>query len=161
MISLIVTIIIFQDEILPHISEYIKGLDRLREKALKLQCQEKVYLANLIARQLCMSESFSKAYVSFIVTSGDILGHEELAELVQDEDLLVSSLLVHDVILNGVGKAWEDPGRPTLGFTPGLLGIDLIRRAHARAQLQRYAFAISYLNHTSIKELTFLQYYAC
>ena len=124
-------------------------VDRLREKVLRLQCQEKVYLANLIARQTCMSETFSDVYVDFIVKSGEILGHEDLAELVQDEEFLVSSLFVHDVILNGVGKAWEDPGRPTLGFTPGLNSKDLIQRAHARAQLQRYLFLSLYHSYSA------------
>jgi len=114
----------------------IQHLQSQCHTALTLQCRERVYLANYVARYGHMSEHFSNAYVAFMVQSGEGLGHEDLAELVQDEELFVSSMLAYDVILSGVGGAWEDPGRPPFGFWNRYLG----NRAHARAQLQRSLF---------------------
>ena len=49
-----------------------------------------------MVRYVHMSKQFANAYVAFMVQSGEGLGHEEVAELVQDEEVIVSSMLAHD-----------------------------------------------------------------
>jgi len=122
---------------LPKIDKCFDILKKKRGSALRIKCRERVYLANIVSRQSFMSDSFGSKYVDFIVRSGDVIGHEDLAELVQDEEGYVSSLMVYDVILNGVGKSWEDPGRPLVGFISDFSGVELARKAHAKAMLQR------------------------
>jgi hypothetical protein len=83
-----------------------------------------------------MSLPFSHAYVSSMVRAGEALGHGELFEVVQNEEVLVSTMIPYDVFTDESG-AWEDPCRPTEGYTSGLTGDDLMRRAHARAMIQK------------------------
>ena len=83
-----------------------------------------------------MSYSFSHAYVSAIVRAGEALGHGPLFEVVQNEKCGVSTMIPYDVFTDEAG-AWEDPCRPQMGFTEGLTGDELMRRAHARAMIQK------------------------
>jgi hypothetical protein len=71
-----------------------------------------------------------------MVRSGEALGHDELACIVQDNSTKTSSLLPSDILSDSTG-AWEDPCRPLLGFTPGLSGDELNKRAHARAIIRK------------------------
>ena len=83
-----------------------------------------------------MSLSFSHAYVSAMVRAGEALGHGPLFEVVQNEKHGVSTMIPYDVFTDESG-AWEDPCRPTTGFTQGLTGDQLMRRAHTRAMIQK------------------------
>eukprot|EP00540_Astrosyne_radiata_P020830 CAMPEP_0116822884 /NCGR_PEP_ID=MMETSP0418-20121206/523_1 /TAXON_ID=1158023 /ORGANISM="Astrosyne radiata, Strain 13vi08-1A" /LENGTH=339 /DNA_ID=CAMNT_0004451061 /DNA_START=31 /DNA_END=1050 /DNA_ORIENTATION=+ len=71
-----------------------------------------------------MSESFSHAYVSSVVRAGEALG------------TLTSTMIPYDIFSDETG-AWEDPCRVPEGFTPNLSGEELVRRAHARAMIQK------------------------
>ena len=83
-----------------------------------------------------MSLSFSHAYVSAMVRAGEALGHGPLFEVVQNEKHGVSTMIPYDVFTDESG-AWEDPCRPTMGFTEGLTGDELMRRSHTRAMIQK------------------------
>ena len=71
-----------------------------------------------------------------MIRSGEALGHDELACIVQDNSTKTSTLLPSDILSDSTG-AWEDPCRPLLGFTPGLSGDELNKRAHARAIIRK------------------------
>ena len=90
----------------------------------------------MLSLKTVMSESFSHAYVSSMVRAGDALDHDNLAEIVVDEDLKVTTLLPYDILKDATG-AWEDPCRPEKGFTPNLTGDVLTKVAHARAMIQK------------------------
>jgi hypothetical protein len=83
-----------------------------------------------------MSFSFSHSYVSAMVRAGEALGHGLLFEAVQNEKYGVSTMIPYDVFTDE-SYAWEDPCRPALGFTEGLTGDEMMRRAHARAMIQK------------------------
>jgi hypothetical protein len=83
-----------------------------------------------------MSFSFSHSYVSAMVRAGEALGHGLLFEVVQNERLRVSTMIPYDVFTDE-SYAWEDPCRPALGFNEGLTGDEMMRRAHARAMIQK------------------------
>lgn len=83
-----------------------------------------------------MSFSFSHSYVSAIVRAGEALGHGSLFEAVQNEKFGVSTMIPYDVFTDE-SYAWEDPCRPAIGFTEGLTGDEMMRRAHARAMIQK------------------------
>jgi hypothetical protein len=84
-----------------------------------------------------MSTPFSHAYVSAMVRAGEGLGHGELFEVVQNEDVSVSTMIPFDIFADPHTGEWEDPCRPVEGFNQGLSGDDLMRKAHARAMIQR------------------------
>jgi hypothetical protein len=71
-----------------------------------------------------------------MVRAGEALGHGELFEVVQNEEVNVSTMIPYDVFTDESG-AWEDPCRPIEGYTQNLSGDDLMRRAHARAMIQK------------------------
>jgi hypothetical protein len=71
-----------------------------------------------------------------MVRAGEALGHEELFEQVQDEDTLTSTMIPYDIFTEESG-AWEDPCRAKEEFGANLTGDDLMRRAHARAMIQK------------------------
>ena len=71
-----------------------------------------------------------------MVRAGEAFGHDELACIVQDNSTRTSSLLPSDILSDSTG-AWEDPCRPSLGFTSGLSGDELYKRAHARALIRK------------------------
>lgn len=124
------------DYALPQYHDIIEFLDECRLSALHSKAQERVLLASLISREVTMSESFSHAYVSSMVRGGEALGHDNLSEIVMDEDVMVGTMLPYDIFKDETG-AWEDPCRPKEGFTPNLTGDILLRRAHARAMIQK------------------------
>jgi hypothetical protein len=111
-------------------------LDRLREKALRLRSQERVLMANLIAKRVRMSEAFSNAYTSSMVRAGNALGYDDLSEIVQDEETSSFSMLPFDILSDPV-EAWEDPCRPLDGYSSNLDSDELLKKAHARAMIQR------------------------
>mmetsp|Transcript_101984 Transcript_101984/g.152789 ORF Transcript_101984/g.152789 Transcript_101984/m.152789 type:complete len:423 (-) Transcript_101984:125-1393(-) len=126
----------FTNSLLPHFDDLLSYLDDTRKYVLYSKAQERVFLANLISRKATMSLPFSHAYVSSMVRAGEALGHGELFEVVQNEDVNVSTNIPYDVFTDESG-AWEDPCRPPEGYTRGLTGDDLMRRAHARAMIQK------------------------
>lgn len=111
-------------------------LDEVRLCALRAKAQERTMLASLISRTAMMSEPFANAYVSSVVRAGEALGHENLFEAVQDIESNTSSLMPYD-ILTAEGELWEEPCKPERSFTAGMTGEDMMRRAHARASLQK------------------------
>jgi hypothetical protein len=111
-------------------------LDECRKCTLHSKSQERALLAALISRKATMSLPVSHAYASSMVRAGEALGHGELFEVVQNEDVNVSTMIPYDVFTDESG-AWEDPCRPIEGFTQNLTGDDLMRRAHARAMIQK------------------------
>jgi hypothetical protein len=111
-------------------------LDELRTVALYCKSQERALLGAFVSRNSAMSVNFSHAYVSAMVRAGQALGHGELFEAVQNEKVNVSTMIPYDVFTDDSG-AWEDPCRPAVGVTHGLTGNDLVRRAHARAMIQK------------------------
>ena len=125
-----------QDTALPVFDDLVELLDEARLCALRSRCSERCLLAALFARSATMSESFSHSYVASMVRAGEALGHGELFELVQDEKTLTSTLIPYDIFSDENG-AWEDPCRLPNGFTPNLTGEDLLKRAHARAMIQK------------------------
>lgn len=116
--------------------EMVEFLDEMRMGALKARCCERALLGNLIARRATVSEPFSHAYVSSLLRAGEALGHGELFELVQDEQTGSCTMMPYDIFSDETG-AWEDPCRLQAGFTEGMSGEDLVRRAHARAMIQK------------------------
>jgi len=125
-----------QDSALPHFHGLLTYLDELRKCALHSKSQERALLASLMARKATMSLPFSHAYASSMVRAGEALGHGELFEVVQNEEVSVSTMIPYDVFTDESG-AWEDPCRPVAGYTKNLSGDDLMRRAHARAMIQK------------------------
>jgi len=123
------------DSALPNYQLFLHMLHDRRIAALKSQCRERVLLANLLARTIRISDYFANAYVSAIIRAGEALGHEELCEIVQDEDSKTSSLLPYDILSDHTG-AWEDPCRPSQGFLRAKSHEHLLR-AHARATIQK------------------------
>ena len=121
---------------IPHFHELLQYLDECRKCSLQSKSQERALLAALISRKATMSLPFSHAYVSSMVRAGEALGHGELFELVQNEEVKVSTMIPYDVFTDDSG-AWEDPCRPADGYTANLTGDDLMRRAHARAMIQK------------------------
>ncbi|GKY91428.1 hypothetical protein MPSEU_000115100 [Mayamaea pseudoterrestris] len=122
---------------IPQFQNHLDYLDELRLCALRTKAQERTMLANLMARNTTMNEAFANAYTSSVIRAGEILGHDKLFEAVQDAETTKScSMMPHD-ILSGDGDAWEDPCKPPNGYTMGLNGSDLMRRAHARAMLHK------------------------
>jgi hypothetical protein len=55
---------------------------------------------------------------------------------VQNEKFGVSTMIPYDVFTDE-SYAWEDPCRPRMGFTVELTGDEMMRRAHARAMIQK------------------------
>ena len=111
-------------------------LDRLREEALRLRSQERVLMANLIAKRIRMSEAFSNAYTSSMVRAGNALGYDDLGEIVQDEETSSFSMLPFDILSDSF-EAWEDPYRPLDGYSSNQDSDELSKKAHARAMIQR------------------------
>lgn len=124
------------DASLPHFNDLLDYLDETRKCALHSKSQERALLAALISRKATMSLSFSHAYVSSMVRAGEALGHGDLFEVVQNEEVNVSTMIPYDVFTDETG-AWEDPCRPPDGFNANLTGDDLMRQAHARAMIQK------------------------
>ena len=116
--------------------DMVKLLDETQLCALKAKCRERALLAALLARNTTMSESFSHAYTSSMVRAGDALGHGELFEMVQSEETMTATMIPYDIFSDELG-AWEDPCRVPNGFTRNLKGDDLVKRAHARAMIQK------------------------
>lgn len=121
---------------LPHYNDLLEYLEECRKCALYGRSAERVLLAALVARKSTMSFNFSHAYVSAIVRAGEALGHGELFEAVQNEKVHVSTMIPYDVFTDESG-AWEDPCRPAIGYNEGLTGDEMMRRAHARAMIQK------------------------
>jgi hypothetical protein len=124
------------DRALSQFQHYVDYLEEARLCALRAKAQERTMLAALISRKAMMSESFANAYVSSMVRAGEALGHDNLFEAVQDVDANISSMIPFD-ILTAEGDLWEEPCKPEGSFTAGMTGDDLLRRAHARAMLQK------------------------
>lgn len=122
--------------ILPHFQAAIEYLDEARMQALTAKCQERALLATFIARKATMSESFSHAYTSAMVRAGEAIGHDKLFELVQNEEVRASTMIPFDIFTDETDE-WEDPCKPEEGFSPELSADDLVRRAHARAMIQK------------------------
>lgn len=121
---------------LPYFQDLLDYVDELRKSALHSKSQERALLAALISRKATMSLSFSHAYVSAMVRAGEALGHGELFEVIQNEQVHVSTMIPYDVFTDESG-AWEDPCRPPNGYNQRLTGDDLMRQAHARAMIQK------------------------
>ena len=132
------SVIVFspQDAALPCYHDLVEYLDETRKCSLRTKSQERALLAAMISRNATMSEQFSHAYTSAMVRAGEALGHEELFEQVQESDLMVSTMMPYDIYSDETG-AWEDSCRPEGGFTANLPGEELLRRAHARAMIQK------------------------
>jgi hypothetical protein len=124
------------DASLPHFNDLLDYVDEMRKSALYSKSQERALLSALISRKATMSLSFSHAYVSAMVRAGEALGHGEFFEVIQNEEVNVSTMIPYDVFTDEYG-AWEDPCRPPTGFTANLTGDDLMRQAHARAMIQK------------------------
>ena len=129
-------IVSFQDEQLPLFHNRVEYLDEARKIALYSKSQERALLAAIVSRKATMSFSFSHSYVSAMVRAGEALGHGSLFEAVQNEKYDVSTMIPYDVFTDE-SYAWEDPCRPSMGFTEGLTGDEMMRRAHARAMIQK------------------------
>lgn len=122
--------------LIPKYPQLVEFLDEARLGALRTKSQERTLLATLIARKTMMTENFAHVYVSSMVRAGEALGHGRLFELAQDEDVMASTMIPYDIFTDDSGS-WEDPCKPIDGFTAGLSGDDLMRRAHARAMIQK------------------------
>lgn len=83
-----------------------------------------------------MSEAFSNAYVGSIVRAGVALGHENVCELVQDEECRASTMVPYDFFHDNIG-IWEEPCRPTTGYHLDVGGDELKKVAHARSAVQK------------------------
>eukprot|EP00594_Rhizosolenia_setigera_P004311 CAMPEP_0178941062 /NCGR_PEP_ID=MMETSP0789-20121207/1177_1 /TAXON_ID=3005 /ORGANISM="Rhizosolenia setigera, Strain CCMP 1694" /LENGTH=1778 /DNA_ID=CAMNT_0020620213 /DNA_START=199 /DNA_END=5535 /DNA_ORIENTATION=+ len=119
-------------------------LDERRMNALRLQCEERALLTNLVCRYVRIVEPFANAYVSSMVRAGIALGHDEVCEIAQDNSTSASSLLPYDIfgdMSEGTGQ-WEDPCRPVNGYTAGLNAEELTRRAHSRALIQKSLYKL-------------------
>ena len=125
-----------RDIVVGNFDAVVGRLDEARVMALKAKTRERVLLANMISRHLTMSESFSHAYVSAMVRAGEAFGHSKLFEMVHDDEKGISSLMPYDNFTNE-SNGWEDPCRPDNDFSDGITPDELIRRAHARAMIQK------------------------
>jgi len=136
--SLNMTLVLNEDmnSAIPQFNNLVDYLDECRKCALFAKSQERALLAAVVSRKATMSLSFSHAYVSAMVRAGEALGHGPLFEAVQNEKHGVSTMIPYDVFTDESG-AWEDPCRPPMGFTKGLTGDELMRRAHTRAMIQK------------------------
>jgi hypothetical protein len=121
---------------LPNLDCLLGYLDDLRMTALRFRCQERVLLASLLAKRTRMSEAFSNAYTSSMVRAGAALGYDDLEEIVQDELTQTSTQLPFDILMDATG-AWEDPCRSKRGYGENMDSDALLKRAHARAMIQR------------------------
>jgi len=121
---------------LPMLGNLVSLLDSLRMEALKAKTQERVLLAALLSRRYNVSEAFSDAYVSSVIRAGEALGHEEVCEIVQDEECRASTMLPYDFFCDHRG-VWEEPCRPPTGYHPDVTADELVKRAHARAAFQK------------------------
>lgn len=121
---------------LPNLDPLVDHLDLLRMKALRYRCQERVLVASLISKRTRMSEAFSNAYTSSMIRAGAALGYDDLGEIVQDESTKSSSQMPFDILSDATG-AWEDPCRSLGGYGTELDSDELLKRAHARAMIQR------------------------
>ena len=122
--------------VVPASSLLVDFLDEARLGALRVKSQERTLLANLIARNTYLSENLAHAYVSAMVRAGEAVKHGRLFEIAQDETAMTSTMIPYDIFTDETG-AWEDPCKPDDGFTVGLSGEELARRAHARAMIQK------------------------
>jgi len=132
--------------VVPKYQYYVQFLDESRIGALRAKSQERALLATLLARKAMMTESFAHAYVSAMVRAGEALGHGKLFEIAQDEVTMASTMIPYDILTDD-GGLWEDPCKPDNGFTEGLTGDELIRRAHARAMIQKSLRNLQDRNH--------------
>ena len=121
---------------MPSFHNRVEYLDEARKIALYSKSQERAMLAAIVSRKATMSFSFSHSYVSSMVRAGEALGHGSLFEAVQNEKYGVSTMIPYDVFTDE-SYAWEDPCRPAEGFSEGLTGDEMMRRAHARAMIQK------------------------
>ena len=121
---------------IPNIDSLVDHLDELRMKSLRVKCQERVLLASLISKRTRMSEAFSNSFTSSMVRAGAALGYDDLGEIVQNELTKSSSQMPFDILSDASG-AWEDPCRPLGGYRSNLDSDELLKRAHARAMIQR------------------------
>jgi hypothetical protein len=71
-----------------------------------------------------------------MVRAGNALGYDDLSEIVQDEETSSFSMLPFDILSDPV-EAWEDPCRPLDGYSSNLDSDELLKKAHARAMIQR------------------------
>ena len=121
--------------------KYDKCLKYLEEAcmvALQAKAQERTLLANLISRKATMTESFSHAYTSAMVRAGEAIGHGKLFEIVQNEQVGISTMIPYDVFTDEETQDWEDPCKPLPAcMSLGLTADELTRRAHARAMIQK------------------------
>jgi hypothetical protein len=124
------------DQVLPLFSELTEYLDEVRKCALRAKAKERTLLASLMATKTAIGESFAMAYVSATVRAGEALGHGHVFATVQDESIGVSSMIPYD-FFTIEGNLWEDAGRSEQGFNSKVTGDDLLRRAHARAIMQK------------------------
>jgi len=122
--------------VLPNLDSLVDHLEILRMKALSARCQERVLLASLVSKRSKMTEAFSNAYTSSMVRAGEALGFDDVGEIVQNELTKSSSQMPFDILSDASG-AWEDPCRPVGGYTPGLDGDELLKKAHARAVIHK------------------------
>lgn len=76
-----------------------------------------------------------------MVRAGEAIGHEELCELVHDDECFSSSLLPYDVIVDETG-AWEEPCQPEKGYTVKLTADELSKRAHARSRIHKSLYKL-------------------
>jgi len=127
----------FANFAVPEFAKILAYLDESRLGALRAKSQERVLLANLLARKTMISESFSHAYVSAMVRAGEALGHGKLFEFAQNEYALVSTMIPYDIFTDETG-AWEEPCKTDGWCFPSCLcGDDLLKRAHARAMFHK------------------------
>ena len=115
--------------------------DHRRIEALKLMCKERVLLTTLVTRHVKMTEQFANSYVSAMFRAGEVLGHEELCDIVQDEGTSACSLLPHDILSDMSGN-WDDPCRAPCGFSADMNANELTLHAHARAQIHKSLFKL-------------------
>ena len=125
------------DAILPHFPLFLEYIEEARSCVLKLRARERTLLASLIARKATMAEPFSLAYTSALVQAGEIVGHDNLFEAVQNENLGVSSMMPYDIIADEGEHEWEDPCKPRNGYKENMNAESLVRGAHARAMIQK------------------------
>ena len=117
-------------------ASYVELLDEARLGALRAKSRERVLLANLLAQNTMVTDNFTNAYVSAVIRAGEALGHEKLFEIAHEDDQVFSTLTPQDIFADDHG-VWEDSCRPDMGFTKSLTGDQLLRRAHARASIQK------------------------
>lgn len=71
-----------------------------------------------------------------MVRAGMAIGHFDLFESVQHETTMTHTMMPYDIIEDENGL-WEDPCRPSGDVSQPLSGDDLMKRAHARAMIQK------------------------